>query len=147
MQRSTYIFLYLLHLLNFSKSGRGEEKWSFCCDKEYGEAFFQLWLNQFEICMQFCLCDSWYIYEPIVCNGNAHLQNLGSVKTEVSRLNISAVWKRSLIISNVLILPAVLSVDVCLFLYTSSCDYFPLASLVKLFPCTFSPLHYRCFTS
>lgn len=43
-----------------------------------------------------------------------------------------AVWERSLIISNALIHPAVLSVDVCLFLYTCSRDDIPLASVVKL---------------
>lgn len=46
-------------------------------------------------------------------------------------LNISAVWKRSLIVSSVLISPAVFSVDVCLFLYTFSCDYIPVASVVN----------------
>lgn len=45
---------------------------------------------------------------------------------------MSAVWERSLIISNALIHPAVLSVDVYLFLYTCSCDDIPLASMVKL---------------
>lgn len=74
----------LLHLLEFSNSRRKNEinGVSFHCDKKYGEHFFQFWFE----CVQFCVHNHKYVYAFIVCNDNAQLESLRSVRTEASVL-------------------------------------------------------------